>query len=119
MFPFKATIEFDRNADQALYLQLSNQIIQLIKDQTLAPKTKLPSSRVLAQQLDIHRKTVVACYEELILQGWIESRPKKGTYVLGNLPILIQQSFDAGSSSGLKDEPGFSFSINPYLINGL
>jgi len=119
MFPFKASIEFDRNGHQALYLQLSNQIIQLIKNQTLAPNTKLPSSRVLAEQLDVHRKTVVASYEELILQGWIETIPKKGTYVLGNLPVLIRQKIDDAQSVGLKDKPGFSYRINKNLIERL
>lgn len=112
MFPYKASIAFDRKGNQALYLQLSNQIIQLIKDQTLAPKTKLPSSRVLAEQLEVHRKTVVACYEELILQGWIESIPKKGTYVLGSLPLLVQQKIEDAESFGLKDQPGFSYYTN-------
>jgi len=70
MFPFKTSIQFDRKCNQALYLQLSNQIIQLIKNQTLAPNSKLPGSRTLAEQLNVHRKTIVACYEELLLQGW-------------------------------------------------
>lgn len=115
MFPYKASIEFDRDGKQALYLQLSNQIIQLIKDQTLAPNTKLPSSRILAEQLEVHRKTVVACYEELILQGWIESIPKKGTYVLGSLPILIQQKIDESRPTRLKENPGFNYNINTNL----
>ena len=119
MFPFKASIEFDRNGNQALYLQLSNQIIHLIKNQTLPPKTKLPSSRVLAEQLEVHRKTVVASYEELILQGWIESIPKKGTYVLGNLPVLIQQKIEDTQSVGLKEKPGFNYKKNKALVERL
>jgi len=116
MFPFKARIEFDRDASQALYLQLSNQIIELIKNQTLAPKTKLPSSRILAEQLGVHRKTVVACYEELILQGWIESVPKKGTYVLGTMPILLQRKLENSTSVGLKPKPGFSYTLQTDLV---
>ena len=119
MFPFKASIEFDRNGNQALYLQLSNQIIHLIKNQTLLPKTKLPSSRVLAEQLEVHRKTVVASYEELILQGWIKSIPKKGTYVLGNLPVLIQQKIEDTQLVGLKEKPGFSYKKNKALVERL
>ena len=72
MFPYKSSIQFDRKSNQALYLQLSNQIIQFIKNQTLAPNTKLPGSRTLAEQLHVHRKTIVACYEELLLQGWVK-----------------------------------------------
>ena len=56
MFPYKTSFQLDRNSQQALYLQLANQIIQFIKDQTLAPNTKLPGSRTLADQLNVHRK---------------------------------------------------------------
>ena len=109
MFPFKTSIQFDRNSNQALYLQLSNQIIQLIKNQMLVPNTKLPGSRVLAEQLNVHRKTIVACYEELLLQGWVESIPKKGTFVLRNLPILNQQKLNDAEGFGLNENANFSF----------
>ncbi|WP_420399631.1 PLP-dependent aminotransferase family protein [Flagellimonas sp.] len=109
MFPFKTSIQFDRKSNQALYLQLSNQIIQLIKSQKLAPNTKLPGSRTLAEQLNVHRKTIVACYDELLLQGWIESIPKKGTYVHRNLPVLHQQKLNDDEVSGVINNADFSF----------
>jgi len=102
MFPFKTSIHFDRQCNQALYLQLSNQIIQLIKNQTLAPNTKLPGSRTLAEQLNVHRKTIVACYDELLLQGWVESIPKKGTFVHRKLPVLEQQKLEGCKVFDLK-----------------
>ncbi|MET2985307.1 MocR-like pyridoxine biosynthesis transcription factor PdxR [Aureibaculum conchae] len=112
MFPYKTSIQFDRKCNQALYLQLSNQIIQLIKDQTLVPNTKLPGSRTLAEQLNVHRKTIVACYEELLLQGWVESIPKKGTFVLSNLPLLQRQKLKDTNGVDLKKNAGFSFYKN-------
>lgn len=115
MFPYKTSIQFDRQCNQALYLQLSNQIIQLIKNQTLAPNTKLPGSRTLAEQLNVHRKTVVACYDELLLQGWVESMPKKGTFVHRNIPMLEQQKLDDCKAFDLKNNTGFSFYKNPIL----
>ena len=115
MFPYKTSIQFDRKNNQALYLQLSNQIIQLIKNQTLAPTTKLPGSRTLAEQLNVHRKTIVACYEELLLQGWVESIPKKGTFVLSNLPVLQQQKLNDSYGIGLKENANFSFYKNSIL----
>lgn len=115
MFPYKTSIRLDRKSHQALYLQLANQIIQLIKCQTLVPETKLPSSRVLAEQLQVHRKTIVACYEELLLQGWVESLPKKGTFVRSNLPVLQQQPLDNLDGIGNIDNIGFSFYGNSIL----
>ena len=93
MFPYKTIFQLKRNQSPALYLQLANQFIELIKNHKLPPKTKLPSSRSLSELLQVHRKTVVACYEELLLQGWVESIPKKGTYIKASLPILHQQEY--------------------------
>jgi len=115
MFPYKTSIHFDRKSNQPLYLQLSNQIIQFIKNQTLVANTKLPGSRTLAQQLSVHRKTIVACYEELLLQGWVESIPKKGTFVLSSLPILHQKKLNDTFALALKNEAGFSFNKNIVL----
>ena len=93
MFPYKTSFNLDRKSKQALYLQLANQFIILIKERKLVPKTKLLGSRTLSELLNVHRKTVVACYEELLLQGWVESIPKKGTFINANLPELHQQEF--------------------------
>lgn len=109
MFPYKTSIQLDRRCNQALYLQLSNQIIQLIKNQTLAPNTKLPGSRTLAEQLNVHRKTIVACYDDLLLQGWVESIPKKGTFVLRNLPVLDKQKLENCVAFDMKKNTGFPF----------
>ena len=79
------------------------------------PNTKLPGSRTLAGQLNVHRKTIVACYEELLLQGWIESIPKKGTYVRGNLPVLNQQKLNDAVVLGLNRNADFSFYKSSFL----
>ena len=115
MFPYKTSIQFDRKGNQPLYLQLSNQIIQFIKNQQLPSNTKLPGSRTLAEQLNVHRKTIVACYEELLLQGWVESIPKKGTFVHHNLPELEQQKLDDRVVLNSKTTTGFSFYKNDIL----
>ena len=115
MFPFKTSITLDRESNQALYLQLAHQIIQLIKHQKLPPHTKLPGSRMLADTLLVHRKTIVACYEELLLQGWVESIPKKGTFVHRNLPLLQQEKLNDSDQDLEKVRAGFSFNSYPNL----
>lgn len=117
MFPYKTTIQLDRKSSQALYIQLSNELINLIKSNRLPSNTKLPGSRTLSELLGVHRKTIVACYEELILQGWVESVPKKGTFVHQNLPELHQQKL-LGTKIALKKEvAGFEFYSNSVLEN--
>ena len=115
MFPFKTSFQLNRKSKKALYLQLSNQFIELIKDRKLVPKTKLPGSRILAELLNVHRKTVVACYEELSLQGWVESIPKKGTFVNSSIPELNHESFIAKKTNFDLKKTGFHFYKNSLL----
>lgn len=117
MFPYKTTFILDRASTQPLYIQLSNQFIQLIKDQKLIAKTKLPGSRIMAKLLDVHRKTIVACYEELSIQGWVESIPKKGTFIHSELPELKRRDFKVEKKK--VDQPfqqGFEYYKNLDLI---
>ena len=109
MFPYKTSFKIDRKSKPALYLQLANQFIVLIKEKKLVPKTKLPGSRTLSELLSVHRKTIVACYEELLLQGWVESIPKKGTFINANLPELHQQKFLEKNDVLSSNKAGFQF----------
>ncbi|PQJ81318.1 MocR-like pyridoxine biosynthesis transcription factor PdxR [Polaribacter glomeratus] len=115
MFPYKTSFILKRKIKSPLYLQLANQFIALIKDRKLVPETKLPGSRVLSELLQVHRKTIVACYEELHLQGWVESVAKKGTFVNANLPELQQQEFLEKESKNEQNLIGFSFYKDSFL----
>jgi len=115
MFPYKTSILLDRKSTQSLYLQLSKQIIDLIKENRLPSKTKLPGSRTLSVLLGVHRKTIVACYDELILQGWIESVPKIGTFIHSSLPELEQQKLSNETKPEFKEKAGFQFYKNEIL----
>ncbi len=117
MFPFKNNITLDRKIKRNLYLQLCDQVIGFIKSGKLGPASKLPGSRKLAEDLNIHRKTVIAAYDELISQGWIEAFPAKGTFVTHTLPIINKQRFDKNQSQVIiKHKSGFSFTKRSHLI---
>ena len=116
MFPYKTTIKLNKSLKEPVYLQLANQFILLIREGNLIPGTKLLGSRTLADLLGIHRKTVVACYEELMLQGWIESFPKKGTFVNTKLPNTQKIDFKTTENSPLKQKTGFPFYKNIVLL---
>ncbi|MRS02346.1 PLP-dependent aminotransferase family protein [bacterium] len=64
-----------------LYKQLYNQIRERILSGQLSADTRLPSVRVLANELSISRNTVDGAYQELYSEGYIYSRPKSGYYV--------------------------------------
>ncbi|WP_299252308.1 PLP-dependent aminotransferase family protein [uncultured Aquimarina sp.] len=117
VFPFKSNIDLDRNSNRHLYLQLCDQMIGFIKSGKLAPSSKLPGSRKLSEDLDIHRKTVVAAYDELISQGWIESIPARGTFVSQDLPIVNPKKLQSFSNtSSTKNIAGFNFKKRKHLI---
>jgi GntR family transcriptional regulator/MocR family aminotransferase len=69
-----------------LQQQLVDQIQGLISRGVLLPGVQLPSSREMADQLGISRRTVVLSYERLIDDGLIETRPALGTFVSDQLP---------------------------------
>ncbi len=57
-----------------------------ILDGRLKPGTRLPSSRDLAMQHGVARGTVIAAFEPLLEEGYLESRQGSGSYVAANLP---------------------------------
>ena len=81
-------ISIDKNLSIPVYQQLANSIIDLIGKGTLRPGSALPSSRVLAEAIQLHRKTVIAAYDELDAQNWVDVYPRKGIFVAKNLPVV-------------------------------
>ncbi|MEM7370111.1 MAG: PLP-dependent aminotransferase family protein [Bacteroidota bacterium] len=88
MLPFASLLHLSDDSKLPVYLRISNAIIEQISQGTIRPGTRLPSSRALADMLQVHRKTIVAAYDELYAQGWIESRSTKGTFVNDQLPTV-------------------------------
>src|SRR5580698_10184097 len=67
--------------DQQLQQQLFEQLRDLILSNRLQPGSRMPSSRMLAEQFAISRMTVLLTYERLIAEGYLETRPAAGTFV--------------------------------------
>ena len=65
-----------------LYRQLVTQIVEAITSGRLAAGTRLPPTRLLAQERGLARQTVLAAYQELIAEGWVEGHVGRGTFVL-------------------------------------
>lgn len=106
-------ISFKKDGQHSpLYLQLESEIIQLICRGILKPGQALPSSRELAQALQLNRKTVVATYEELGAQGWVESRDRSGVYVSRHLPDTSAPAINQNSRKLIRSrQPGFPLII--------
>ena len=81
LVPYLSLIQIDRKSATPVYLQLAHQLINAIQRGYLMEGHKLPGSRQLGKLLGLHRNTVVASYEELAAQGWIDVLPNKGAFV--------------------------------------
>lgn len=72
-----------------LYQQLARAVRNAILSGRLGSGQKLPATRALAEQLSVSRNTVLAAFEQLLSEGYVESSAGSGTYVADNLPELI------------------------------
>ncbi|MFC3682309.1 MocR-like pyridoxine biosynthesis transcription factor PdxR [Hydrogenophaga luteola] len=69
-----------------LHRQLYEALRRAMLDGKLGPGERLPSSRDLAQDLDLSRNTVVAAINQLSVEGYLVSRVGSGTYVNESVP---------------------------------
>src|SRR5690348_6562371 len=74
-------LQLDRSTGDGLQMQLLDQLRQLIASGRLAPLSRMPATRNLARQLGISRTTVMLVYEELIAEGYLQTKPAAGTFV--------------------------------------
>ncbi len=65
-----------------IYEQIYDYIKKEIRDKKLKAEAKLPSTRALSEHLSVSRSTVQLAYDQLLSEGYIESRPCRGYYVL-------------------------------------
>ncbi|WP_316744951.1 PLP-dependent aminotransferase family protein [Pedobacter antarcticus] len=108
-------IHFEHPSERAVYLQLADAILSYIKAGKLRAGQKLPGSREVSLTLRINRGTVSKAYEELQMQGWLESIVGKGTFVSGHVPELRPEILVSYSTSKSQFVSGFNINNQPYL----
>jgi DNA-binding transcriptional MocR family regulator len=74
-------LRLDRDSRTPLYLQIRNQLREMILDGTLGEGSRLPPERKMAAALGVNRNTVVNAYRELAADGLVESCVGRGTTV--------------------------------------
>src|SRR5581483_1656243 len=68
-----------------LFRQVYLALRQAILSGTLRAGDRLPSTRDMAEQLDVSRTVVVLAYEDLLAEGFVEGKVGSGTYVAQGL----------------------------------
>ncbi len=102
-------ISLDPGARESLQLQITRALGLAIRNGRIKPGMALPGSRHLAEELGVHRNTVLAALRELEAEGWIETRPGSGTFVSGTLPDLTPHAWGDGGepAQAPPSDPGY------------
>ena len=95
-----ASLESSVNADLPAHRRLFELIRQAILNHQLVSGSKLPSSRQLAKEIKCSRNTIIAAYEQLVAEGYVQSRIGSGTvvadtlasYTLNTPSVALEQS---------------------------
>ena len=87
----------DRQSDEPMHRQIYSALRRYILEGQIQAQTLLPSTRSLAEDLKVGRNTVIAAYDQLLSEGFIEARGGSGTWV-----APIQQNRNAAAPSKLQ-----------------
>lgn len=101
--PGLPALAIDRDSGTPLYRQIYEGYRRAIVDRRLRPGQRMPSTRGLADELGLSRIPVLNAFEQLIAEGYLETRMGAGTYVSAALPPDATAS--AQPSDALRNQP--------------
>lgn len=96
---FNRSIVLQLDGTGPLYLQIYRALRNEILSRTLAPGERVPSTRALADLLKLSRNTAVSAYEQLLAEGYLETRMGAAGTVVA--PVLPPDSLWSSSSKSL------------------
>ncbi|MFD1953285.1 PLP-dependent aminotransferase family protein [Paenibacillus thailandensis] len=102
------TPALDRDGSVPLYMQLYRYIRKQIEAGALADGDKLPSIRRLASHLGISKQTVETVYQQLLAEGYAESRPRSGLYIMPAWQQPVTGESPSGAMEAGRDPSGTS-----------
>lgn len=88
-------LSLDADSKMPLHRQIYQQIRDAILAGKLRSRVRLPASRQLAKTLGLSRTTIVQSYDQLVSEGYLQSKAGAGTFVCSQLPddlLLIRRS---------------------------
>ncbi len=102
---WRLALPLDDGDDGPLFARIARAVSDDIRRGRLRRGERLPGSRTLAEQLGVHRNTVIAAYAELTAEGWLVTRPASGAFVSTDLPEVAPRRFARRTALALR--PGF------------
>lgn len=86
-------IQINNSSEDPIYLQIKNQIKAQILSGDLQTGEQLPSIRFMAKELRISMVTAKRAFDELEIDGFIESVQGKGNFVSPQNKELIREEY--------------------------
>ena len=87
--------ELDSGSKTPLYTQLYDYLRSAIIRGDIAASERLPALRTISDTLGISVTTCQSAYDQLLVEGYTESRPGSGYYVTAGLPVRAGEKADA------------------------
>jgi len=97
------------------YRQLYHELRRAMLSGRISPNTRLPATRVLAEELGVSRNTITSAFDLLVEEGYLVSRVGAGTFVAENLPEDYQLPALAAKS---KESPDLSSLADALSLRG-
>lgn len=112
-------VTINREDDTPLHRQVFDQMRDAILSGRLTPGWRLPSSRALSKELSVSRNTILAAYDQLFAEGYIEGKIGSGTRVSRILPeeVLATRSNAQSIEDTIKQKPVRLSKVAQLLIN--
>jgi Transcriptional regulators containing a DNA-binding HTH domain and an aminotransferase domain (MocR family) and their eukaryotic orthologs len=110
--------DFKNGSNIPIYLQLYQYIKSSVLDGSILPSEKLPSLRSLSKSLSLSLTTVELAYSQLLVEGYIYSKPQSGYFV--NQISAGMGSVRKDSSPDLQENPtpSHEYLLSDYEKNG-
>ncbi len=91
-------ITLPQRDSRQLLRALHQQLRAAILDGRLQPGLRMPSTRTLAASHGVSRNTAIATYDLLLAEGYLQTRPRGGTYV-AEVPAALPASAPQASAA--------------------
>jgi len=111
-------LTIDDASDVPVYRQIADGVRTAAGDGRLRSGHRLPATRDLARQLGVNRNTVVAAYDELAAEGWVESHTGRGTFVAARSTAPGARGL-AGGGAAERWLPSFSRAVEGPAVQNL
>ena len=113
-------IQLHPESNKTLYEQIYEYIRDEIRTGNLLRNEKLPSARFLAEYLQVSRTTVDMAYEQLVSEGYLEARPRRGYFVSAFEELYAIGGAAKGEISEVRDlnkQPACRYDFSPNAID--